>query len=102
MGACDFKPYIRKGAREKLFQALSQLELGEELEEVKSDSFHVPFSSEELIQLRQFLVDEYRMILGSCYPDSVDQIIRLLKSNEVRISQMLKALAQPKHSQLML
>ena len=97
----DFKPYVRNAIREKLHEKLSRLGLGEEVEalEADSESFHVPFSSEEIIQLRQFLVDEYKLAVGSRYPDAADQIVRFMKSNKIPISKMLKALEHPKRNQ---
>ncbi|PVH82954.1 hypothetical protein DL98DRAFT_513632 [Cadophora sp. DSE1049] len=100
----DFKPYVRNATREKLNQQLSRLELGEEvaacaLDEINSDSFHVPFSPEELIQLRQFLIDECKMAIGSRYPSPADQIARFMKSNRITIPKMLKTLEHPKRGQ---
>ncbi|KAH7413317.1 hypothetical protein BKA64DRAFT_351771 [Cadophora sp. MPI-SDFR-AT-0126] len=99
----EFKPYVRRSAREKLSQAFSQLEIGEEVLtselDINSDSFHVPFTSEELIQLRQFLIDEYKMAVGSRYPDPADQIVRFMKNNKISIPKLLKSLEHPKRSQ---
>ncbi|KAK0122319.1 hypothetical protein ONS95_010561 [Cadophora gregata] len=97
----DLKPYVRNATRKDINRALSQLEAGEdvlsELDEINSDSFHVPFSSEELFQLRQFLIDEYKMSAGHRFPDPADQIARFMKSNKVSLPKMLKRLEQPNY-----